>query len=79
MVLSTFGESQKKELDPKSVMPTVKHGGSHAVVWGCMGYAGVEGLAIVEGIMNVKGNVNILRGNLKKSVRKLGIQYSYLF
>jgi hypothetical protein len=35
--------------------------------------------AIVEGIMNAKGYVNILRGNLKKSVRKLGIQDSYLF
>jgi hypothetical protein len=79
MVLSTFGESHKKELDPKSVMPTVKHGGGHAVVWGCMGYAGVEGLAIVEGIMNAKGYVNILRGNLKKNVCKLGIQDSYLF
>jgi transposase len=29
--------------------------------------------------MNAKGYVNILRGNLKKSVRKLGIQDSYLF
>jgi transposase len=36
-------------------------------------------LAIVEGIMNAKGYANILRGNLKKSVRKLGIQDSYLF
>jgi hypothetical protein len=47
-------------------MPSVKHGGGHAVVWGCMGYAGVGELAIVEGIMNAKGYVNILRGNLKK-------------
>jgi transposase len=44
-----------------------------------MGYAGVGELAIVEGIMNAKGYVNILRDNLKKSVRKLGIQDSYLF
>jgi hypothetical protein len=29
--------------------------------------------------MNAKGYVNILRGNLKKSVRKLGIQDSYFF
>jgi hypothetical protein len=69
----------KKELDPKNVMPTVKHVGGHAMVWGCMGYAGVGEFAIVEGIMNAKGCVNILRGNLKKSVRKLGIQNSYLF
>jgi hypothetical protein len=76
----TFGESdKKKELDPKNVIPTVKHGGGHAMVRGCMGYAGVGETAIVEGIMNAGGYVNILRGNLKKSVRKLGIQDSYLF
>jgi hypothetical protein len=69
----------KKDLDPKNVMPTVKHGGGHAMVWGCMGYTSVGQLAIVEGIMNAKGYVNILRGNLKNSVCKLGIQDSYLF
>jgi hypothetical protein len=72
-------KKKKKELDPKNVIPTVKHGGGHAVVWGCMDYAGVGELAIVEGIMNAKGYVNILRGNLKKSVLKLGIQDLYLF
>jgi transposase len=81
MVLSTFGGSQKEKRigSKKNVIPTVKHRGGHAMVWGCMGYAGVEELAIVEGIMNAKGYVNILRGNLKKSVRKLEIQDSYLF
>jgi hypothetical protein len=47
--------------------------------FGAVCYAGVGELAIVEGIMNAKGYVNILRGNLKKSVRKLGIKDSYLF
>jgi hypothetical protein len=69
----------KKELNQKNVLPTVRHGGGNAMVWGCMGYAGVGELAIVEGIMNAKGYVNILRANLKKSVRKLRIQNSYLF
>jgi hypothetical protein len=54
MVLSTFGESQKKNWIQKNVIPTVKHDGSHAMVWGCMGYAGVGEPAIVEGIMNAK-------------------------
>jgi transposase len=49
------------------------------MVWGCMGYVSVGELAIVEGIMNAKGYVNILQGNLKKRVRKLGIQDSYFF
>jgi hypothetical protein len=64
---------------PKNVIPTVNHGGGHAMVWGCMGYAGVGELATVEGIMNAKGYMNTLRDNLKKSVPKLGIQDSYLF
>jgi hypothetical protein len=59
--------------EPKNVIPTVKHGGGHTMVWGCMGYAGAGEFAIVEGIMNAKGYVNILWGNLKKSVHKLGI------
>jgi transposase len=77
--LYVWRKPRKKELDPKNIIPTVKHGGDHAMVWGCMDYAGVGELATVEGIMNAKGHVNILRGNLKKSVRKLGIQHSYLF
>jgi transposase len=49
------------------------------MVWGCMGYAGVGEFVILEGTVNAKGYVNILLGNLKKCVRKLGIQDSYLF
>jgi hypothetical protein len=69
-----LAKAKKKNWIQKNVIPTVKHGGGHAIAWGCMGYAGVGELAIVEGIMNAKGYVNILRGNLKKSVHKLGIQ-----
>jgi hypothetical protein len=72
-------KKKKKRTESKNVILTVKHGGGHAMVWGCMGYAGVGELAIVKGIINAKGYVNILRGNLKKSVRKLRIQDSYLF
>jgi hypothetical protein len=31
----------KKELDSKNVIPTVKHGGGHTMVWDCMDYAAV--------------------------------------
>jgi transposase len=72
-------KANKRNGSKKNIIPTVKHGGGHALVWGCMGYAGVREHAIVEGIMNAKGYLNTLRGNLKKSVRKLGIQNSYLF
>jgi hypothetical protein len=61
----------KKNWIQKNVIPAVKHGGSHAVVWGCMGHSVVGELTIVEGIMNAKGYVNIYRCNLKKSVPRL--------
>jgi transposase len=77
MVLSTFGESQEKYWIKKCYTNS-QTWRRPPMVWGCMCYAGVGELAVV-GIMNAKGNVNILRGNLEKSVRKLGIQDSYLF
>jgi hypothetical protein len=54
MVLSTFGESQKNNWIQKNVIPTAKHGGRHAMIWGCVGYTGVGERAIVEGIMKAK-------------------------
>jgi hypothetical protein len=54
MVLSTFGEIQRMNWIQKNVIPTAKHGGRHAMVWGCVGYTGVGERAIVEGIMNAK-------------------------
>jgi hypothetical protein len=51
---STSGKQLYSLMDSKNVLPTVKHGGGHATVWGCMGYAGVGELAVVEGIMNAK-------------------------
>jgi transposase len=75
-----LGESQKKNWIPK------KKSYTNNQTWrrsrnglGLYGYAGVGELAIVEGIMNAKGYVNILRGNLMMSIRKLVIQDSYLF
>jgi hypothetical protein len=78
MVLSTFGESQKKNGSKKCYTnsPTWRRSRN------CLGLYGLRRcgrIATLEGIMNAKGYVNILLGNLKKCVRKLGIQDSYLF
>jgi hypothetical protein len=40
----------EKKLDPKNVIPTVKHGGSRTMGWGCMGNAGVGELALLKGL-----------------------------
>lgn len=68
-----------KALEAKNMQATVKHGGGNVMVWGCMSARGVGELVIIDGIMNAEKYVEVLRGNLKKSVQKLGIENSYLF
>ena len=59
--------------------PTVKHGGGHIMVWGCMGWNGVGMLIEVEGIMNAKQYVEILEGGLMDSVDKLEMDQENLY
>lgn len=68
-----------KAFEAKNLQPTVKHGGGNVMVWGCMSASGVGELAIIDGIMNAERYVDVLRGNLRKSVQKLGIEGNYLF
>lgn len=69
---------KSRAFEPKNLQPTVKHGGGNVMVWGSMSASGV-GELVIDGIMNAEKYVNVLRGNLKKSVRKLGIEQSYMF
>ena len=57
----------------------MKHGGGHVMVWGCMSADRVGELEVIEGNMNAEGCINVLRGNLTRSVVKLGIQDTYFF
>lgn len=66
-------------LNPKNVIPTVKHGGGHVMVWGCVSFHGVGKLAVIESTMNAEMYVDVLRQNLLSSVQKLGIENSYIF
>jgi hypothetical protein len=67
------------ELDKQNLQPTVKHGGGHVMVWGCMSYNGVGQLAFIDGIMNAEMYIDVLRNNLRQSAAKLGIGETFQF
>lgn len=61
------------ELNQKNIIPTVKHGGGHVMVWGCMSYHGVGNLVFIDGNMNADVYIDVLRNNLLTSATKMGI------
>lgn len=66
-------------MDPKHLMPTVKHGGGSVMVWGAVAASGVGNLVFVEGIMDRFQYKSILEHNLKPSVEKLCLGTSWIF
>lgn len=75
----TIWRHRNEALKKQNVLTTVKHGGGHVMVWGCVFYHGVGNLVRIEGNLNAEGYVNILRRNLRVSVEKMGIQDQYYF
>lgn len=43
-----------EEYKDKCLLPTVKHGGGRAIVWGCMSAAGIGEQQFTEGNINAK-------------------------
>lgn len=66
-------------LDPKNMIPTVKHGGGNVMVWGAMASSGVGDLVFVEGNMDRFQYKNILEDHLKASVDTLNLGNSWIF
>ena len=67
------------ELQPRNLIPTVKHGGGSVMVWGCMSSKGVGNLHFIEGKMDHYMYIDILKKNLRASVEKMGLRNDYLF
>ncbi|GBM27382.1 Transposable element Tc1 transposase [Araneus ventricosus] len=63
-----------EELNPKNLLPTVKHGGGGIMVCGCFVASGMENLVSLKIIWT---NISILKENLKISAQKLGIQNTF--
>ncbi len=53
------------------MVPTVKHGGSSVLMWGCMSAAGVGELHFIDGIMNSQMYCSILKEKMLPSLRAL--------
>ncbi|CAF1538257.1 unnamed protein product [Adineta ricciae] len=69
----------KEELDPKCMVPTVKHGGGNVKCWGCFSSCGVGNLVFIDGNMTGEMYRDILDKNLLQSVRKLGLDNQWMF
>lgn len=67
------------ELEPKNLRGTIKHGGGHVMVWGCMSSAGVGNLVFIEETMDITVYLNLLKDNLLQSADKLGIREGFRF
>ncbi|KAF7252569.1 Transposable element Tcb1 transposase [Varanus komodoensis] len=61
-----------EEYKDKCVLPTVKHGGGSAMVWGCMSAAGNGELQSIEGTLNASMSCDILKQSTIPSLRRLG-------
>ena len=68
------GRKPNTELRPQNLKPTVKHGGGHVMVWGCISSKSVGNLVFIDGIMNQHSYLKILKDNLKQSADKMGIK-----
>ena len=69
----TFWRMPKEALDPKCIVPTVKHTGGSVKCCGYFSTAGVGTLVFMDG--NMTGNMyrNILEKNILESVKKLNL------
>ncbi|GBN26117.1 hypothetical protein AVEN_217408-1 [Araneus ventricosus] len=63
-----------EELNPKNLLPTVKHGGGGIMDCGCFAASGMENLVSLKIIWT---NISILKENLKISAQKFGIQNTF--
>ncbi|GFX54788.1 transposable element Tcb2 transposase [Trichonephila clavipes] len=69
----------KKTLEPKNVLPTLKHGGGNVMVWGCVANNGEGNLAFIDNKMNAFAYMDVLRHNLLDSAKKLSMENTFIF
>lgn len=62
-----------------NTLPTVKHGGGHVMLWGCMSSQGVGTIHFIDGTMDKFVYNNILKQNVKQSAEKMGMMAGFMF
>lgn len=65
--------------DKKYLRPTVKYGGGRVIVWGCFSWFGTGQLHVINNIMTAHVYCDILRNNLLKSARAMGLNQDFIF
>ncbi|GFT91457.1 transposable element Tc1 transposase [Trichonephila clavipes] len=69
----------KTALEPKNVLPTLKHGGGNVMVWGCVAHNGAGNLAFIDNKMNALAYIDVLRHNLLDRAKKLSMENTFIF
>ncbi len=85
--IERFGLNSKRYVWRKSgtahhlsnTVPTVKHGGSSIMLWGCFSAAGTGQLVAIEGKMNAAKYRDILDENLLQSAQDLRLGQKFTF
>lgn len=62
----------------KNIIPTVKYGGGSVMVWGCFAASGPGRLAVINGTMNSAVYQEILKENVRPSVRVLKLKRTWV-
>ncbi|GFU88644.1 transposable element Tcb2 transposase [Trichonephila clavipes] len=66
-------------LEKENLVPTVKHDGGGAMVWGCMAANGVGLLTFMDSTLNHIGCINIFKENLKQGAQDLNLGDDFWF
>ncbi|GFV41650.1 transposable element Tcb2 transposase [Trichonephila clavipes] len=69
----------KTALEPKNVLPTLKHSGGNVMVWGCVAHNGAGNLALIGNKMNALAYIDVLRHTLLDSAKKLSMENTFIF
>lgn len=71
------GKTLRKEntaFQHKNLILSVKHGGASIMVWACFAASGPGQLAIIDGTINSELYQQILKDNIRTSVRTLALK-----
>uniref|UniRef100_A0A8C6VYB8 Transposase Tc1-like domain-containing protein n=1 Tax=Nothobranchius furzeri TaxID=105023 RepID=A0A8C6VYB8_NOTFU len=75
--MSRYIWCRSNSISDKNIIPTVKYGGGSVMVWGCFAASGTGRLAVINGTMNSTVYQNILKENVRPSVRQIKLKPSW--